>query len=113
MRLRARAQWRQSPRYQRLAAGLSTIGPSALRSLVREDRQILRWYYGLGEQRDVLDQNRIATRTQLSRGQVEARLHRLAARLLGPRFVHAAGDRVGTTAERCTLCRSELANRQQ
>ena len=104
-RLQARAQWRQSPRYHRLAVAVRRLEPAALASLPPRDRQMLGWYYGLETAGELLDHTQIGERLGLSPKRVARRLHRTLAHLLGSGVVHAAGDRGGTTAARCGVCR--------
>jgi hypothetical protein len=105
-RLSARAQWRQNPRYQRIAAALSALDRSNLARLSDADREMLEWYYGLGGQdAEALDYRQIADKLDRTVHQVSERIHRVTAQTLGPDVVHAPGDRNGTTRERCCICR--------
>ena len=105
-RLSARAQWRQNPRYQRIAAALSALDRSLLACVSERDREMLEWYYGLGGQdAEALDYRQIADKLNRTANQVSVRIHRVTAAMLGPDVVHARGDRNGTTRERCRTCR--------
>ena len=105
-RLSARAQWRQNPRYQRIAAALSALDRSLLACVSERDREMLERYYGLGGQdAEALDYRQIADKLNRTANQVSARIHRVTAAMLGPDVVHAPGDRNGTTRERCSICR--------
>jgi hypothetical protein len=105
-RLSARAQWRQNPRYQRIAAALSALDRSDLARLSDADREMLEWYYGLGGQdAEALDYRQIADKLDRTVDQVSERIHRVTSQTLGPAVVHVPGDRNGTTRERCSICR--------
>jgi hypothetical protein len=105
-RLSARAQWRETARYQRIAAALSALDRSDLARISERDREMLEWYYGLGgEDAEALDYRQIADKLDRTVHQVSERIHRVTAQTLGPDVVHAPGDRNGTTRERCSICR--------